>query len=234
MNNQFVMRISIVSVLLMLGMCEVSAQVTMREVISKLPERIAPYLNATQREELAHNAELRLADKQGGGTERDTVFMIKNVLEGETAVDSISDDFVCIALTKSTDLQVRLLSRSDSTKVLCVIKNISVPMKESDVMFYDESWNKIDANFGLPNSTDAESWLDMLVQRPDTMSVDEYTELRGWLDPVVINVDASNDDECLRFELSVPIVPTDKKEAMKAILRPVLFKWNGESFEKCQ
>jgi len=217
----------------MLGMGEMSAQVTMKKVIGELPEQIAPYLNAAQRAELAHDAELRLANKQGGTAEQDTMLVVKNVLEGKTGVDSISDDFVRIVLTEATDLQVRLLPYSDSTNVFCVVKTICVPMKESEVTFYDESWKKIDSAFGLPNSTDVDGLLDMFVLRPDTMNEDEYNELRSWLDPVVFNVDASKADGCLRFELGVPVVPSDKKETIKAILRPILFKWNGKCFKKC-
>lgn len=227
------MKIAVISLLLMFGVGAASAQLKMRKVVSTLPSELVPYLNDAQREELAHNAELRLTEEQGGGAEQDSVLVVKNMLEGNTRIDSISENFVRIALNDAVDLQVRVLPYSDSADVLCVVKTIKVPLKESEVSFYDVNWKKMDSNLGLPTNADIEGLLDIFALRPDTMSESEYAELRGLFDPIAINVDASRNDNCLQFELCIPVVPHEKKDEMKAILHPILFKWDGENFKKC-
>ncbi len=193
-------------------------QKTMNDLIRRIPQEILPGLDGEQLVELAM-----------GRTPDDTI-RVKNSLNGITTVDSISDDFVKISSSNITQIQVRLLTRNDSSKIICVVKSFLKPIKESQVSFYDNDFDQVQENFNLPDISSPTTLLETFTFQTDSITKEKYLELLNLIDPVIINADYS-DATSINYEISFPLTASDKKDELQAILRKKSYRWNGQDFE---
>ena len=72
-----------------------------------------------------------------------------------------------------------------------------------------------------------------MTQKPDTMSVDRFNELRDYLDPVTISADIPEGGDIITFKINVPFTTKEEKSKVEAIIRQKSFKWDGKSFKTC-
>lgn len=215
------MRTFLLSILLIFNIDIISAQQSIKEIIGSMPENIVPYLKSEQ------TAGLKSIIENG-----DTV-KIKNALNGTTSVDSIATDFAKLKLNEIADLQIRLLPYNDTTSVICLVKTINKPVKESTVMFFSTEWKKSNNDFGLPKTDETATTTELFTQRPDSMSIETYEELIDSIDPIIIHADISAPDNTITFSLSLPFTTKEERKKTEAIIRQNTFKWEGNTFKKC-
>lgn len=215
------MRTFILSAMLILNISAANAQQKIADIIGSMPETVVPYLKSEQ------TAELEKIIENG-----DTL-KIKNALNGMTAIDTIADSFAKLKLNEIADLQIRLLPYNDTTSVICLIKTINKPVKESTVMFFSTEWKKSNNDFGLPKTDETATMTELFTQRPDSMSLETYEELIDSIDPIIIHADISAPDNTITFSLSLPFTTKEGRKKAEAIIRQNTFKWEGNTFKKC-
>lgn len=216
------MRVIFLLTLLLLGQSSVSAQKTMEDLIKTIPQEILPYMNESQRNEINQFVGLK-----------DTV-KVKNMLEGTLSIDSISKNFAKITLNDAVNLQIRLFSKKDSSQIICMIKTVNKPVKESHVYFYSTSWEKMEQNFGLPDYTEInETLLASFLNKPTEMTVEKFKELSNSIEPIIVFADFSKQSEIITFQLSLSLMSKEQKNEIKAITKQNSFKWDGFIFKKC-
>ena len=71
--------------------------------------------------------------------------VVTNRMDGKSRMAVLTDDFVCINYTKSTDVAMKLLSVNDSTDVLCMVTTMKSAVQDSRIAFYDAQWQPLDA-----------------------------------------------------------------------------------------
>ncbi|MDO4160606.1 MAG: DUF3256 family protein [Prevotellaceae bacterium] len=218
------MRALLLSVLFSLGMLSAFGQDTLsvKSVMEKIPEKMIPYLDYAQITELCKFANLRDSMK------------VKNVLNGNTYVDSISDSFMKVHLNDVSEIELKLLPLNDSTKVICMIKSYNSPVMESIIKFYSTEWRSVESSLGLPDMTDAEAVLSAFTQKPDTMTLSRYNELKKYIEPVAVSACFSDKDEnTITFTVSMPMLNKEDTKAVKDIIKQKSFKWINGSFKEC-
>lgn len=215
------MRKSIPIIIMLFYVSAITAQTTIRNILGNMPENMTPYLNASQRAEIIKFTESKDSIK------------VKNSLNGTTSVDTLNDNFIKISLNEAASMQMKLLPLNDSTQIICTVKTIKTPIPESTIKFYTTEWFPIDSTFNLPETDKPDTMIELLSQRPDTMSEQRFNELRNYIEPVIISAEISNDDNIITYNLSLPLMPGDKSDELKAIIKKKSFKWNGDKFKKC-
>ena len=203
----------------------VGAQTTMREAWLNMPDEIIPYLNKNLRTEHIDFLDMGVKSE------------VNNKLNGVCVMDTLTTDYTHVTLSNSSSVELRLLSVSDTTSIICMLKTYSAPASETSVTFYDAKWNPLNDNYGLLDLKNLEEkGLDSLVesfaQRPDTMSVERYQELCKLVDPVMVSATADIKEPVITYSLSVPLVVRDDKEPLERILRQRKFKWDGRMFKE--
>lgn len=194
---------------------------TIKEVLMAMPDSIVQYLNSEQRAELC-----RFSNTQ------DTL-KVKNTLNGETYIDSISDTFANVVLNNAAQMQIKLLPLNDSSQVVCTIKTVSKPVADSRVNFYSVDWNKLQDTFGLPNQNNEKVMLGLLTVCPDTMSMERYNELIDKIEPVITSASFSREENAtITYSLSLPMLDREEKDVLKSIIKQKSFNWDGHSFNK--
>ena len=196
------------------------AQLTIKDVLTSMPTEVAPYLNDKQKSELGKFL-----------NSTDTV-TVNNIVGGTTVVDSVSNTFVRIRLSKSSDIQIKLLPLNDTTRIVCVVKTVTKPVPDSSISFYSTEWNKLNDNFNLPDKNDPKTMLALLTARPDTMNADRYAELQDMIEPVITSVAFKGKENSLTYSLGLPMLNKAERDEIKAIIKQKSFNWNGKIFNK--
>lgn len=111
------------------------AQTTMRDVLKAMPDSMVPYLSA--------NNLLDMIDFSD--TNMDAV--VTNSLGGRSQMNKLTDDFVSIRLSESSDLAMRLLhvdTPVDSAQqIVCVVSTYGTDIRESTISFYSLKWKPL-------------------------------------------------------------------------------------------
>ena len=221
MTEPLVMKkIFIIATLLIATLLHVDAQSPMRDLWIQMPDSVVAYLDVNSRTEMADFYEMKV--KTGS----------KNLLEGKSAIDSLTSDYIHVTLNSSTTLQIKKL-QTESSFVICLIKTFTAPEPESEVSFFSSSWKPLKDTFGLPVTNDASSLIKQFTTRPDTISQERYEELASMLDPVMISAEMSVNEQVVTFSLSRPLIEKSEILNINAIFKQRKFKWNGQTFIEC-
>ncbi len=213
-------KILIIATLLIATLLHVDAQSPMRDLWIQMPDSVVAYLDVNCRTEMADFYDIKV--KTGS----------KNLLEGKSAIDSLTSDYIHVTLNSSTTLQIKKL-QTESSFVICLIKTFTAPEPESEVSFFSSSWKPLKDTFGLPVTNDASSLIEQFTTRPDTISQERYEELASMLDPVMISAEMSVNEQVVTFSLSRPLIEKSEILNINAIFKQRKFKWNGQTFIEC-
>lgn len=213
-------KIFIIATLLIATLLHVDAQSPMRDLWIQMPDSVVAYLDVNSRTEMADFYEMKV--KTGS----------KNLLEGKSAIDSLTSDYIHVTLNSSATLQIKKL-QTESSFVICLIKTFTAPEPESEVSFFSSSWKPLKDTFGLPVTNDASSLIKQFTTRPDTISQERYEELASMLDPVMISAEMSVNEQVVTFSLSHPLIEKSEILNINAIFKQRKFKWNGQTFIEC-
>lgn len=212
---------------LSLSALSVNAQTTAARMFESMPDSLCPFFNISVRKQMVESA---LEGKKDS---------VNNILNSKSIITWVSDDYICVQTSRSASLQLRILSRYDSSSILCFVRTVYAPEPESIWTFYDLQWNRLDGSFGLPNLEEVlvdKGGIVNILSRftccPDTIDYDHYMELRSFLDPVMLHGSFSFDEPVLTIGLSTPMLGRDDRNDVEAILLQRKFKWNGEIFKE--
>lgn len=195
-----------------------SAQ-TMKAAWLTMPDSLSPYLSQAQRAECVDLKEKNLEAK------------VTNLLQGESSLDTLTAVYLRATLNNSATLQMRAMPTDWADSLICVVKTLSAPSRESEVTFYDSAWRPL-AEVQVAMDSLMKAMPAQLTVKPDTMTQERYQELVQMIDPVMVRVDLSPDEDALTFSLSTPLLSEADKESVACVLSQRKFKWNGHSFNE--
>ncbi len=207
----------IVAAVLAMG---INAQTTVRDAWLNMPDTITPYLTKQMRTELMDLANMKIESK------------VKNLLHGESRIDTITTDFMQVSLSSSTVMQLRLLHKTDSSTVICLLKTYRSPEQESDIIFYTSDWKRDQSRYGLPVFSDDKQFVMSFISKNDSCTISDIESSLATLNPIMINANMSVSSPEIFLGLSTSYMTSDEKEKNKAKHLQRKFKWNGEMFKE--
>lgn len=183
----------------------------MRDLWQSMPDSMIPYLTKNQRIELVDFMDMKVkAD-------------VKNQFGEETVMDTLTSNYTSVRLNASSVMQLRLMPVPGQDSIICMVWTVLGPVAESEVLFYDQEWNKI-------GEQSLSAYQAQLVQKPDTMSQQRFEELKAMLHPALIKATLSIDDNTLTLDMDAPILFKDEKVQIKSIIMQTKLNWKGKSF----
>lgn len=190
---------------------------SVRDAWLSMPKSLVPYLNANLRLECVELKDMKLRAE------------VKNLLGGNTVLDTLTTDYLHVTLNEAATLEMKLLPVEGGDSILCVVKTVAAPEKDSEVWFYSTNWQPLreqqeqldELLAHLPGS---------LTHRPDTMSQTRYEALVEMIDPVMYEAFLSPEEDVLSFHLSLPFLNSGERAELSPLLSQRKFKWNGHSF----
>ncbi len=193
---------------------------SMATIWQTLPSELLPYMDARHRQELPSLSEMGM--KAEGS----------NLLLGKTSLDTLTTDYLHATLNGSVDLQIKRLPTMGGDSLLCVVKTWRAPMADSELRFYDQSWQPVEASLKGQKSTSFQlsEWIrhNVTADEQEAQALAEKTELTlasATLDPAT---------QQLVVCRQAPIVASDDRAEVERLLAPITLVWTGEGFEEKQ
>ena len=191
---------------------------SMKDLLVSMPDSLLPYLD--------RNLRLELPELQEMGVKAE----VKNLLEENSVMDTLTADFLQLRLSKVAILQMKKLPTGNDSLV-CVVKTIAGPEKESQVMLFDQDWNSKDVQT-LFDGKSLQQLAGTLVLKPDTMSEGRFAELQSMIEPQMVNALLMQHDNSIVVRLSLPLLSAEDKKAINVIKMQRKFNWNGKTFKE--
>ena len=147
--------------------------------------------------------------------------VISGPLGEECSIDTLTADYLSARLSDVSTLQMKMLPTSSGDSLLCLVQTYAGPLPESSISFYTSDWKALP----MPSMH-----LDVDLQRPDTMTQDDFSKLQALFDPKLISFTLSPSNKDLVVALSPVIISEEEKAHVKALILQGKLNWNGKTF----
>jgi hypothetical protein len=192
----------------------------MRDIWLSMPDSILPYLNKNLRTEHVDFVDMHVKSE------------VMYLLHENGVLDRLTNDFAVYYLPQSSTLEMKLLTKADSTRMICMVKTVKAPEAESEIRFFDTSWNPIAADFGLPLHVSEGDILKQFTNKPSDMTDNRFEELSKMIDPVMLSASLDASSPVITLRLSTPALTKQEKEDVSVIAKQISFKWDGTIFKE--
>lgn len=193
-------------VLLFGGLVSRVSSQDMRTIFLNAPDVVFPMLSINDRADLVDFIEAGMTAK------------VRNRLDGVSVLAELTDDYLSLATTASSNMQLKLLPFNGDT-VICMVKTVKAEAADSRICFYDKQWNRLDGcgMFTMPEISD-------FFVSPD----DEYMDM---CDIYLVSLTLSAADNTLVAEYTMPAyMSVDDAGKIEPLLRKLVYRWNGGRF----
>ncbi|HIZ05338.1 MAG TPA: DUF3256 family protein [Candidatus Phocaeicola gallistercoris] len=190
----------------------------MRSLFIAIPDSIMPLLTKVNREDFG--------DFLDSGMKAE----VKNRFGNKSEMRKMTSDYVDLQLTSSSNVEMKLLPMKDSVKVICVVHTYSGPVADSEISFYDTTWNKLSTNrfIDIPVEDDFYNTPDVKEQR------DSLRQLRLHTDMFLKEARLSEDENTLQFiyKTSEYVDKEIAEKLEKYLLPEIVYQWSNGRFSK--
>lgn len=188
------------------GATTVASAQDMRAVFLNAPDKIFPLLTGNDRADLVDFIEAGMTAK------------VSNRLDGTSELRTLGHDYLMLATTASSTMQIKLLPAKGDT-LICVVKTVKAEAADSRICFYDKEWNMLNAGemFSFPSISDFFA-----------SDADEYLDV---CDIYLVSLTLSATDNSLVAEYTMPAyMNVDDAKMVKPLLHKLAYRWDGERF----
>jgi len=199
---------------LLLGLCLAAMPITMMaqqvcKMWVSMPASVAGALEKSGRQELL---DLKQMKKTAA---------IAGPLGEKCSIDTLTADFLSVRMNDVYTLQMKMLPTSSGDSLLCLVQTYAGPQPESRIAFYSPDWKAL----SMP-----QMHLDVDLQRPDTMSEDDFNKLQALFDPKLVSFSLSPSSAELVVALSPAAISEEEKANIKRLKLQNKLNWNGKTF----
>ena len=117
---------------------DVNAQ-SMRSLWLSMPDSIIGYLDKNSRTESLDYLDMKVKSD------------VKNMLGETSAVDTITNDFLSVALSSAMKMTIKKLPVEGSDSIICMVRTYKADKeKESNISFFNNKWEPLKINTRIP------------------------------------------------------------------------------------
>lgn len=160
--------------------------------------------------------------------ENDREAKVRNRLDGFSILQRLTDNYLRLQLTASTQVEMKLLSGKDSLEYIVLAKTYAAPAKSSIVSFYTLDWQKRPASSFL-KLPDFDSFWKQL-SPTDKAEADTVSLLKKKMDLRLLVASLSENDESLTFTLQPANLEKEDSIRVSKRIEPVVYQWNRNQF----
>lgn len=180
-----------------------SAQ-SLREVWIDMPDSIILYLNRSQRTELADYVDMRAEP------------VVKNALGDTVRIERMTGNYLLVKLSKSSLLEIKLLDNN----TLALVQTWKAPATESKLRLFDLHWHGKASVVACKED----------IVKPDTMSDEEFSDLKSLAVPRMKEYHLSVDDNSLSVSWNYPLLSKKEARLVETLLKAQILNWTGKDF----
>ena len=188
----------------------------MKSVFVAMPDSVTPLLTKVNREDCIDFLDSNMKA------------VVKNRFGNVAEMKVLTDDYVLMQTSEVGTLEMKLLPLADSTKVICMVKTVNVPVADSSVRFYTSDWSQqldVKEFLQLPS-------MDAFFLPNDSLK-DEAILTRKKADMHLMKAQLSKEDTSLIFTYTTPdYLNEEDREKLLPHLRkePIVLRWSEGKF----
>ena len=188
----------------------------MKTVFVAMPDSVTPLLTKVNREDCIDFLDSNMKA------------VVKNRFGNVAEMKVLTDDYVLMQTSEVGTLEMKLLPLADSTKVICMVKTVNVPVADSSVRFYTSDWSQqldVKEFLQLPS-------MDAFFLPNDSLK-DEAILTRKKADMHLMKAQLSKEDTSLTFTYTTPdYLNEEDREKLSPHLRkePIVLRWSEGIF----
>ena len=188
----------------------------MKTVFVAMPDSVTPLLTKVNREDCIDFLDSNMRA------------VVKNRFGNVAEMKVLTDDYVLMQTSEVGTLEMKLLPLADSTKVICMVKTVNVPVADSSVRFYTSDWSQqldVKEFLQLPS-------MDAFFLPNDSLK-DEAILTRKKADMHLMKAQLSKEDTSLTFTYTTPdYLNEEDREKLSPHLRkgPIVLRWSEGKF----
>ena len=188
----------------------------MKTVFVAMPDSVTPLLTKVNREDCIDFLDSNMKA------------VVKNRFGNVAEMKVLTDDYVLMQTSEVGTLEMKLLPLADSTKVICMVKTVNVPVADSSVRFYTSDWSQqldVKEFLQLPS-------MDAFFLPNDSLT-DETILTRKKADMHLMKAQLSKEDTSLTFTYTTPdYLNEEDREKLSPHLRkePIVLRWSEGIF----
>ena len=188
----------------------------MKTVFVAMPDSVTPLLTKVNREDCIDFLDSNMKA------------VVKNRFGNVAEMKVLTDDYVLMQTSEVGTLEMKLLPLADSTKVICMVKTVNVPVADSSVRFYTSDWSQqldVKEFLQLPS-------MDAFFLPNDSLK-DEAILTRKKADMHLMKAQLSKEDTSLTFTYTTPdYLNEEDREKLLPHLRkePIELRWSEGKF----
>lgn len=188
-----------------------------KSLFIELPDSLSPLLTKVNREDfgdfLASNMKAEVRNRFGKTSEMITM----------------TDDYLMLKVSSVSTAEMKLLPVNDSVKVICVVRTYAAPAADSQIEFYDTSWQELPLSDFLTLPAE-----DTFYKHPQSaVQADSLRNLRASADMYLLKAELSKEEPVLTFTYTTPDY-LDEETAGKLraylVAAPLRYKWKDGKF----
>ena len=188
----------------------------MKSVFVAMPDSVTPLLTKVNKEDCI---DFLASDMKA---------VVKNRFGNMAEMKILTDDYVLMQTSEIGTLEMKLLSLSDSIKVICMVKTVNASAADSSVRFYTSDWSQ---------QLDAKEFLQLPSMEvfflPNDSLMDEAILTRKKADMHLMKVQLSKEDTSLIFTYTIPnyLNEEDRKKLLPHLRKePIVLRWSEGKF----
>jgi hypothetical protein len=188
----------------------------MKSVFVAMPDSVTPLLTKVNREDCIDFLDSNMKA------------VVKNRFGNVAEMKVLTDDYVLMQTSEVGTLEMKLLPLADSTKVICMVKTVNVPVADSSVRFYTSDWSQ---QFDVKEFLQLPS-MDAFFLPNDSLK-DEAILTRKKADMHLMKAQLSKEDTSLTFTYTTPdYLNEEDREKLLPHLRkePIVLRWSEGKF----
>ena len=188
----------------------------MKTVFVAMPDSVTPLLTKVNREDCIDFLDSNMKA------------VVKNRFGNVAEMKVLTDDYVLMQTSEVGTLEMKLLPLADSTKVICMVKTVNIPVADSSVRFYTSDWSQqldVKEFLQLPS-------MDAFFLPNDSLK-DEAILTRKKADMHLMKAQLSKEDTSLTFTYTTPdYLNEEDREKLSPHLRkePIVLRWSEGKF----
>ena len=155
---------------------------------------------------------------------------VNNRLEGKSEMTKLTADFIEVKMTAESTYQLRVLTKTDGTQLLCAVSTVCGSACDSHIDFYTTDWQPIASNTLLPFVPTLDSFLQPLPEDASYALRDAYRQA----DMLLMKASLSPDEAILSFSITTRdyMDPEAAKLIEPYVNTTVTLRWDGGKFVK--
>ncbi|MBR4381039.1 MAG: DUF3256 family protein [Bacteroidaceae bacterium] len=196
--------------------CQMQAQ-QVRQSYINMPDSLSALLTKINREDFIDFLDSNMKAEVG------------NRLGGKTEMTRLTDDFIEVQSSSESSFQMKVLTKSDNSPLICTVSTVCGPACDSHINFYTIDWQPLNTKDYLPKLPTMDSFLKPLPEDASYALRDAYRQV----DMLLMKVELSPTDNSLTFTFTTPdYMEAEAAKQVEPYITPqVVLTWKNGKFD---